>query len=103
MEKHNLINDYQYWDKVDELRLALYDSLKSNAGHHSVPFHARLAEGMNLRDRNGPKAGAFPEEWKVEPNRPDKYNGLFRDTLLKRKLIEEGKPYFPWLESCECK
>jgi hypothetical protein len=54
---------------------------------------------MNYRDRNGPKAASFPEQWLVEPNRADKYHGLFPDTELKRRRIEEGKVYSPYMES----
>ncbi len=97
LEVHNLINDPRYYEARQELRIALYQQLESNDGHHAVPFHARLAEGMNLRDRNGPTAAPFPDAWKVEPNRPDRLNGLFPDTAEKRRYLDAGKPYLPWL------
>ncbi len=97
-EMHNLIDDDAYYNKVAELRKALYAQLESNDGHHAVPFHARRAAGINQRDKNGPKAAPFPDKWKVAPNRKDKLNGLFPDTLLKKEYGEKGKAYYPYME-----
>jgi len=97
-EMHNLIDNPDYTNKVMELRVALYEELANSEGKHNVPFHARLAEGMNLRDKNGPKAAEFPKKWKVMPNSPDKYLGLFMDTPLKQKRVKEGKVYMPYME-----
>ena len=97
LEVHNLIDDPEYYDERQELREALYRHLESNDGHHSVPYRARLAEGMNLRDSNGPVAAPFPERWKVEPNRPDKLNGVFPDTPEKKRFLDAGEPYRPWM------
>lgn len=99
LEKTNLIDDPEHYAERQALRVALYEQLVNNAGNHSVPFHARLAEGMNLRDKDGPKAAHFPDRWLVEPDRPDMYNGLFPDTPLKKKRAEEGKAYFPYMET----
>ena len=99
LEMHNLVKHPDYWQQVQELRVALYEKLESSDGRHAVPYHARLAEGMNLRDRNGPSAAPFPDRWKVKPNRVDKFNGLFPNTSLKHKLSEKGGPYFPWMET----
>ena len=98
-EMHNLIKDPRYLNEIMTLRRALYQQLETNGGQHIVPFHARLAEGVNLRDMNGATAAPFPDSWKVEPNRADKLNGLFPDTPLKQKYSEEGKTYFPYMES----
>jgi arylsulfatase A-like enzyme len=100
-EMHNLIDDPDYYGKVIELRTGLYNGLANDEGGHKVPFHARTAPGMNLRDRDGPTAAPFPEAWKVEPNRPDKFLGVFPDTPLKKKRMDEGEPYFPYMESRE--
>lgn len=98
-EMHNLIDDPDHADDLVALRRALYRQLADREGRHSVPFTERKAEGMNLRDENGPGAAPFPRAWLVEPNRPDKYNGLFPDTPMKRRAEKEGKPYFPYMES----
>ncbi len=98
-EKHNLINDPKYFDKVVELRASLYEHLENNSGEHDVPYTARMAEGLNLRDKDGPKAAPFPPHWKVEPNREDVLMGIFRDTPLKQERKMEGKPYFPYMEN----
>lgn len=100
-EMHNLIHEPDYYTQVADLRVALYQKLESNSGHHSVPFHARMAEGMNLRDKNGPKAAPFPKRWLVEPNRKDIYLGLFPDTPLKRERAKQGKPYQPYMENLD--
>lgn len=97
LEIQNLIDDPEYYEERQELREALYQHLESDDGHHSVPYHARLAEGMNLRDRDGPVAAPFPERWKVAPNRPDRLNGVFPDTPEKKKYLDAGEPYRPWL------
>lgn len=100
-ETQNLIDDPDYYDEVIELRAGLYEGLANEAGGHVVPFHARTAPGMNLRTKEGPKAAPFPEKWQVEPNRPDKFLGIFPDTPLKKQRMGEGQPYFPYMESRE--
>lgn len=97
-EKHNLIDDPKYFETVIELREALFEQLADKNGKQSVPYTARVAEGMNLRDEGGPKAASFPPHWKVEPNRKDMYMGIFPDTPLKQTRKMEGKPYFPYME-----
>lgn len=97
-EKNNLINDPKYFETVIELRAALFEQLANSDGEHNVPFTARMAEGMNLRDKDGPQAAPFPSHWKVEPNRADMFMGIFRDTPLKQKRKMEGRPYFPYME-----
>jgi len=97
LEVNNLINDPDYYEARQQLRVALYQQLESKSGEHAVPFHARLAEGMNLRDKDGPTATAFPDTWKVEPNRPDRLNGLLPDTAEKKRYLDAGKPYLPWM------
>jgi arylsulfatase A-like enzyme len=95
LEVHNLINDPEHYEARQKLRVALFEHLETDDGRHAVPFHARLAEGMNLRDKDGPTAAPFPDEWKVEPNRPDKANGIFPDTPEKKQFLDAGQPYFP--------
>ncbi|MXY04258.1 MAG: sulfatase [Gammaproteobacteria bacterium] len=97
LEMHNLIDDPTYYEARQELRIALYEQLAGKDGRRTVPFSARLAEGMNLRDENGPTAPPFPEAWKVEPNRPDRYLGILPDTAEKKAYLDAGKPYLPWL------
>jgi arylsulfatase A-like enzyme len=101
LEIRNLINDPDFYEIRQELRRALYRQLASRSGAHAVPFHARLAQGVNLRDKNGPVAAPFPDAWKVEPNRPDRLNGLLPDTPEKKKYLDAGKPYLPWLRDAE--
>ena len=96
LEKHNLIDDPDYYSVRQTLRLALYRQLADDSGRHAVPFHARLAQGMNLRRHDGPSAAPFPDRWKVEPNRIDKHNGLFPDTPQKKQFLDAGMPYIPW-------
>ena len=97
LEVRNLINDPAYYSARQELRLALHEQLAGSDGRRAVPFSARLAEGMNLRDENGPTAAPFPGAWKVEPNRPDMFMGLLPDTAEKKAHLDAGKPYLPWL------
>lgn len=97
-EKQNLINDPDYYERVVDLRASLYEHLANSDGEQVVPFTARRAEGMNLRDKDGPKAAPFPSRWKVKPNREDKLMGIFSDTPLKQKHQQEGKLYFPYME-----
>ncbi len=97
-EMHNLVNDSRYTRQLVELRSALYQQLANNNGDHVVPFSERVAAGVNQRDINGPKAAEFPAQWKVEPNRVDKLNGLFKDTPMKLEYEKEGKLYFPYME-----
>ncbi len=97
MERVNLINDPDYYHQRQALRLALYEQTANPAGKNSVPYTPRLAEGMNLRDEYGPSAAPFPRQWKVEPNREDKYMGLLPDTPEKKAALDSGKRYNPWI------
>lgn len=97
-ERFNLINEPRYYTQRQSLRHALYDAIAGASGEHEVPFTKRLAEGMNLRDRNGENAAPFPDWWRVTLNRPDRYNGLLPDTPAKKKALDAGRPYIPWLE-----
>jgi len=99
-ERKNLIRHPDYAEKLLPLRKALYQSLFPATGAKpSVPFNARLSEGLNLRKKEGLEAAPFPDWWKVEPNRFDKYNGLFPDTPLKIEKERKGELYFPFMES----
>ena len=97
MERVNLINDPDYYHQRQALRLALYEQTANPAGKNAVPYTPRLAEGMNLRDEYGPSAAPFPRQWKVEPNREDKYMGLLPDTPEKKAALDSGKRYNPWI------
>jgi arylsulfatase A-like enzyme len=101
-EMHNLIRDERYAEQLLPLRKALYEALRPSSGDKpSVPFNARLAEGMNLRKKDGLKAAPFPEWWLVEPNRKDMYMGLFPDTPLKLEKQRKGEFYLPFMENLE--
>ena len=103
-ERNNLIRHPDYADKLLPLRKALYQSLyPADNDKPAVPFNARLSEGLNLRKKGGLKAAPFPDWWKVEPNRPDKFNGLFPDTPLKIKKVKNGEAYFPFMEKSDKK
>ena len=101
LEVHNLIDEPDYYAARQALRTALYEQLGEEDGRPSVPFTARLAEGMNLRDEDGPVAAPFPDAWKDEPNRADRYLGLMPDTPEKKAHLDAGKPYMPWLMESE--
>ena len=100
-ERVNRVHDESLAPQLQELRVALYDQLRSSSGKNVVPYTARLAEGMNLRDKNGPTAAPFPDNWLTVPNRKDKYLGLFPNTPLKRQKQEAGELYFPYMENMQ--
>lgn len=101
-EMHNLIREPDYAHLLLPLRKALYENLRpADQGKPSVPFNARLAEGMNLRKKDGLKAAPFPAWWLVEPNRKDIYMGLFPDTPLKLEKQQKGEMYFPYMEKMQ--
>ena len=100
-ETVNRINDPAYYFIRQELREALYAGAANPNGENAIPYTPRLAEGMNLRDRNGPSAAAFPHSWLVQPNRPDKLMGLIPDVPAKKKALDEGRLYMPWLQGPE--
>lgn len=100
-ETVNRINDPAYYVIRQELREALYAGAANPNGENAIPYTPRLAEGMNLRDRNGPSAAAFPHSWLVQPNRPDKLMGLIPDVPAKKKALDEGRLYMPWLQGPE--
>jgi len=99
-EMHNLIRDPAYAEHLLPLREALYASLvPADNSKPAVPFNARLAEGMNLRKRDGLKEAPFPDWWLVEPNRKDKFMGLFPDTPMKIEAQRNKEVYFPYMEN----
>lgn len=99
LEEVNLIRDPAYYQQIITLREALYRQLAQQDGKPAVPFTQRLAEGMNLRDRKGPGASPFPAHWLVAPSEsPSKYLGLFPDTPMKQRHMQEGSFYFPYME-----
>ena len=79
-EMTNLIDDPAYFSRKIELRKALFDQLANTQGQHAIPFTARLSRGSVRRNRMGTGAAPFPDDWLVEPNRPDKYQDMFPDT-----------------------
>ena len=80
------------------LRTALY-AQTANPEENAIPYTPRLAEGINLRDKNGSKAAPFPLSWQVEPYRPDRLMGLIPDVPEKKKALDEGRLFLPWLNS----
>lgn len=97
MEKVNRINDPDYYFIRQELRESLFSQAANPRGENAIPYTPRLAEGMNLRDKNGPKVAPFPAAWQVAPNRPDKFMGLIPDVPAKKAAVDEGKLFIPWL------
>ena len=97
MEKVNRINDPGYYFIRQELRESLFSQAANPRGENAIPYTPRLAEGMNLRDKNGPKVAPFPAAWQVAPNRPDKFMGLIPDVPAKKAAVDEGKLFIPWL------
>lgn len=97
MEKVNRINDPDYYFIRQELRESLFSQAANPRGENAIPYTPRLAEGMNLRDKNGPKVAPFPAAWQVAPNRPDKFMGLIPDVPAKKAALDEGKLFIPWL------
>ena len=94
----NRINDPEYYFIRQELREALFAQAANPDGENAIPYTPRLAEGINLRDKNGSKVAPFPRAWQVEPNRPDKLMGLIPDIPAKKKALDEGRVYAPWLQ-----
>lgn len=98
-EKVNRINDPEYYFVRQALRTALYAQAANPEGENAIPYTPRLAQGINLRDKNGPKAAPFPQSWQVEPNRPDRLMGLIPDVPAKKKALDEGRLFLPWLNA----
>ena len=60
LELTNLINHPDYYHQRQALRKALYAQAQGPSGQNAIPYTPRLAEGMNLRDKDGPKVAPFP-------------------------------------------
>ena len=60
LELTNLINHPDYYHQRQALRKALYARPQGPSGQNAIPHTPRLAEGMNLRDKDGPKVAPFP-------------------------------------------
>jgi arylsulfatase A-like enzyme len=94
-EMHNLIDDPAHLQDKITLRKALFDQLADASGRHAVPFTERFSRGVVRRDREGTGAAPFPEEWLVEPNRPDRFDDMIPDSEAKLKAHRQGRPLFP--------
>ncbi len=94
-EMHNLIDDPSRLPTKIALRKALFQQLADTQGRHAVPFTERFSRGVVRRDRDGTGAAPFPDDWLVEPNRPDRYDDMFPDSEAKLKAQREGRPVFP--------
>jgi hypothetical protein len=77
------------------LRKALFEQLADSSGRHAVPFTERFSRGVVRRDREGTGAAPFPDDWLVEPNRPDRYDDMLPDSEAKLKAQREGRPLIP--------
>ncbi len=84
-EMHNLIDDPRHAIDKAVLRKALFDQLASINGRHVIPYTQRLSTGAVRRDRDGTGAAPFPDSWKVEPNRADKYRDILPPPPLPAK------------------
>jgi len=94
-EMHNLIEDPAWLETKIALRKALFGLLADSDGRHAVPFTERFSRGVVRRDRDGTGAASFPDDWLVEPNRPDRFDDMFPDSEAKEKAHREGRPFFP--------
>jgi arylsulfatase A-like enzyme len=94
-EMHNLIDDPARLETKITLRKALFDQLADANGRHGVPFTERFSRGVVRRAREGTGAAPFPDDWLVEPNRPDRFDDMFPDSEAKLKAQREGRPVFP--------
>lgn len=94
-ERTNLINDPAYLQAKIELRKALFTQLADREGRHAIPYGQRLSIGSVRRNRTGPGAAQFPEEWLVEPNRADRLDDILPDSAAKQKARAEGRPLMP--------
>jgi arylsulfatase A-like enzyme len=93
-ELRNLINDPAYSDHKVTLRRALFDQLADRNGDHLIPFGMRQSIGSVRRKRGGSGAADFPDNWLVEPDRPDRFDDLIPDGPQKRRAQEKGEPLF---------
>jgi arylsulfatase A-like enzyme len=94
-EMHNLIDDPSRLHTKITLRKALFEQLADAHGRHAVPFTERFSRGVVRRDREGTGAAPFPDDWLVEPNRPDRFDDMFPDSEAKLKAEREGRPVLP--------
>jgi arylsulfatase A-like enzyme len=94
-EMHNLIEDPSMLQTKIALRKALFEQLADSSGRHAVPFTERFSRGVVRRDREGTGAAPFPDDWLVEPNRPDRYDDMLPDSEAKLKAQREGRPLIP--------
>jgi arylsulfatase A-like enzyme len=65
-EMNNLIDDPAYAQVRGQLRRTLYQRLANREGKHVVPFSQRQSAGYVKRDRDGPSAAPFPDNWLVD-------------------------------------
>jgi arylsulfatase A-like enzyme len=94
-EMNNLIDDPAYVQTKIDLRKALYEQLANKDGKHIIPYTQRLSIGAVRRGREGTGAAAFPEAWRVEPNRADRFDDIIPDSPMKEKARQAGRPLLP--------
>jgi arylsulfatase A-like enzyme len=94
-EMNNLINDPAYLQAKIDLRKRLFQGLADRSGVHAVSYTERNSAGLVKRNRSGSPAADFPDEWKTEPNRPDRMNGVYADSPAKAEADKAGVTYRP--------
>lgn len=94
-EMHNLIDDPAYLDRKIALRKALYEQLADRDGRHVIPYGMRQSIGSVRRNGDGTGAAPFPDKWRVEPDRDDRFDDIVPDSAAKQKAHDLGKPLLP--------
>ena len=94
-EMTNLVDDPHYLQAKIDLRKALFDQLANTQGKHVIPYTQRLSIGSVRRNVNGTGAAPFPDKWRVEPNRFDRFEDIVPDSPAKEKAREAGKALLP--------
>lgn len=83
-EMHNLADDPAWLDRKNELRDALFAQLGNTAGKHVIPYGRRQSVGAVRRLESGPRAADFPDDWYIEANPTDRFNGISHDVVVKK-------------------
>lgn len=92
-EMRNLIDDPAYLTTKIALRAGLFAKLANDEGQHVVPYTQRYSLGLVLRDKDGPPAAQFPEQWLTTPDLPGRMNGIFPDSPEKAAADKAGAAY----------
>ena len=87
-ETTNLIEHPDYLETKVEMRKALYASLASQSGEHTIPYSQKVNQGAVFRHKDRSQAAEFPDKWLRQDKAPDRWEHILPDGVEKADRLK---------------